>query len=63
MCDSISKKSIRKANCRMGAEHARSFTSDGKTASIRCSTVTGKRMLTVSTDKIIRAANNVWRKG
>ena len=61
MCKTISRQSILKANRTIISKRARSFSSNGGEASIRCHTIYGSRTLSVPTKKIVAAAHNVMK--
>lgn len=58
MANSISVKSVKKANYNLIKGRARAFSSDGITASVNCQLLNSRRTLSLSTEKIINAANN-----
>lgn len=55
----ISTKSVKKANYRIRKNNLAGFSADGHSASMRYYTMFGDSTLTVSTDKLIAAANKV----
>lgn len=58
MCNSISRRSIQRANTQLMDNRGNSFSSNGGNASIRCNTIFGSRKLSVPSKKIVEAASN-----
>lgn len=63
MANSISVQSVKRANRNIIKGRTRSFSSDGRTASINCQLLNRRHTLSLSTEKIINAANNALTRG